>query len=97
MKVEAEDFPRHKSECQKTTEDNRTLFQMLEVSYDINTDQKCQEKGLTSLTPTHVMTIQESTALSPDARIVWLIDGPVLHWYDAISHHNMSSYQFQET
>ena len=79
MKVEVEDFPRDKSECLKMTKDNKTLFQSLEVSYDINTDQKCQEKGLTSLTPTHVMTIQRCAVVPPDDRIIWLIDGPVVY------------------
>ena len=78
VKVEFEVFPRDRSECQETTEDTGTLFQMLEVSCDINPDQKCQEKGLTSLTPTHVITIQRCAAVPPDNRIIWLIDGPVV-------------------
>ena len=40
--------------------------------------QKYQEKGLTSPNPTHIITIQRSTAIPPDDRIFRLIEGPVL-------------------
>jgi len=69
----------------------------LGVCHDFDIDKKYKEKGLTSLSPSHIMTMQESTAVSPDARHAWLCDGRLLQLYDAISPHNMALFQYQWT
>ena len=53
-----------------------------------------KEPGLGSLAPRHMMTLQESTRISPDCHLTWLCDGRLLQLYDAISPGNLKLFQY---
>ena len=53
------------------------------------------EDGLESLSPRHIMTIQESSLLSSETRHTWLCGGSLLQLEDAISPHNLRLFQYQ--
>ena len=65
------------------------------VCLDFEEPKKYKEPGLGTLSPRHALSMQESSALSPDARHSWLCDGRLLQLYDAISPHNMALFQYQ--
>jgi len=65
------------------------------VTNDFPSPRGTKEPGLGTLSPRHILTIQESSLLSPQCRHSWLCDGRLLHLYDAVSPGNMALFQYQ--
>ena len=54
-----------------------------------------EDAGMDSLSPRHILTKQESSLISGEARHSWLCDGSLLQLEDAVSPHNMRLFQTQ--